>query len=206
MDSNGSQDSGRGAGRRSGKKPMQFMFIDSTSHGVNAKPDKAVRSFVMKSARNKKTWSTRQKSPKADAESNAGSPSEPQPSPVSARIKTELDFPKDAEVTPSPDAWFPQSHGSEVSSRSASFRSSGSSRQPYITPPSSSGSVCDNPDCTGESCGQPHGWQMALANRHGFAVNFVADFDCLSVTLQERERGLLNNCKPYPCLMYIALY
>jgi hypothetical protein len=40
------------------------MFIDSNNGGVNAKPDKIVRSFVMKSARNKKSWSTRPKSPK----------------------------------------------------------------------------------------------------------------------------------------------
>jgi hypothetical protein len=46
------------------KVPTQFMFIDSNNGGVNAKPDKIVRSFVMKSARNKKSWSTRPKSPK----------------------------------------------------------------------------------------------------------------------------------------------
>jgi hypothetical protein len=44
--------------------PTQYMFIDSSNGGVNAKPDKVVRSFVMKSARNKKPWSTRPKSPK----------------------------------------------------------------------------------------------------------------------------------------------
>lgn len=30
---------------------MKFMFIDSTNQGANAKPDKAVRSFVMHNAR-----------------------------------------------------------------------------------------------------------------------------------------------------------
>jgi hypothetical protein len=43
------------------KRPTQFMFIDSSNGGINAKPDKVVRSFVMRSARNKKSWSTRPK-------------------------------------------------------------------------------------------------------------------------------------------------
>jgi len=46
--------------------PTQFMFINSSNGGVNAKPDKVVRSFVMKSARNKKPWSTRPRSPKSE--------------------------------------------------------------------------------------------------------------------------------------------
>ncbi|EAT84742.1 hypothetical protein HBH56_048410 [Parastagonospora nodorum] len=46
--------------------PTQFMFIDSSNGGVNAKPDKIVRSFVMKSARNKKPWSTRPRSSKSE--------------------------------------------------------------------------------------------------------------------------------------------
>jgi hypothetical protein len=51
--------------------PTQFMFIDSSNGGVNAKPDKIVRSFVMKSARNKKPWSTRPRSPKSEEPSGA---------------------------------------------------------------------------------------------------------------------------------------
>jgi hypothetical protein len=52
------------------KHATQFMFIDSSNGGVNAKPDKVVRSFVMKSARNKKSWSTRPRSPKTDLSSD----------------------------------------------------------------------------------------------------------------------------------------
>jgi hypothetical protein len=54
------------------KRPAatNFMFIDSSNGGVNAKPDKIVRSFVMKSARNKKPWSTRPKSPKSERSSD----------------------------------------------------------------------------------------------------------------------------------------
>jgi len=47
------------APKRVGDRPTTFMFIDSSNGGVNAKPDKDVRSFVMKSARNKKAWSTK---------------------------------------------------------------------------------------------------------------------------------------------------
>jgi hypothetical protein len=52
------------------KHATQFMFIDSSNGGVNAKPDKVVRSFVMKSARNKKSWSTRPKSPRRNPSSD----------------------------------------------------------------------------------------------------------------------------------------
>jgi hypothetical protein len=53
------------------KQPTQFMFINSSNGGINAKPDKVVRSFVMKSARNKKSWSTRPKSPKTKTAARA---------------------------------------------------------------------------------------------------------------------------------------
>ncbi|KAH7401039.1 hypothetical protein DE146DRAFT_736001 [Phaeosphaeria sp. MPI-PUGE-AT-0046c] len=59
------------------KCPTKFMFIDSSHGGVNAKPDKNVRSFVMKSARTKKTWSTRPKSPKKDPSSDTRAKREP---------------------------------------------------------------------------------------------------------------------------------
>jgi hypothetical protein len=52
------------------KHNTQFMFIDSNNGGVNAKPDKVVRSFVMKSARNKKSWSTRPRSPRTTPSSD----------------------------------------------------------------------------------------------------------------------------------------
>ncbi|KAJ4377632.1 hypothetical protein N0V83_000460 [Neocucurbitaria cava] len=51
---------------RKEKRPKTFMFIDSSNGGINAKPDRVVRSFVMKSARNKKPWSTRPRNPKTD--------------------------------------------------------------------------------------------------------------------------------------------
>jgi hypothetical protein len=65
-DATGSDNSRASPPRKNEKRPTNFMFIDSNNGGVNAKPDKVVRSFVMKSARNKKPWSTRPKSPKAE--------------------------------------------------------------------------------------------------------------------------------------------
>jgi hypothetical protein len=59
--------------KKKSKRPTQFMFIDSSNGGINAKPDKVVRSFVMKSARNKKTWSTRPKTEKTKIAASAGS-------------------------------------------------------------------------------------------------------------------------------------
>ena len=64
--------------QRAEKRPAAFMFIDSSNGGINAKPNKAVRSFVMKSARTKKSWSTRPKSP--DAEHAANTKPRKQPS------------------------------------------------------------------------------------------------------------------------------
>lgn len=55
---------------RSVEASSKFMFIDSSNGGGNAKPDKTVRSFVMKSARNRKNWSTRPKGSKHEASSD----------------------------------------------------------------------------------------------------------------------------------------
>lgn len=38
------------------ERPIPFMFIDSSNGGVNAKPDKAVKSFVMNTARSRAPW------------------------------------------------------------------------------------------------------------------------------------------------------
>lgn len=43
------------------------MFINASHEGINAKPNKDVRAFVMKSARNKRSWSTRPRSPNQPA-------------------------------------------------------------------------------------------------------------------------------------------
>ncbi|KAF2644661.1 hypothetical protein P280DRAFT_465955 [Massarina eburnea CBS 473.64] len=191
MDSTGSQDSGRGGGRRSGKKPMEFMFIDSTSYGVNAKPDKAVRSFVMKSARSKKPWSTRQKSPKTDAEPDADSPPDEKRSPSITHSRAGDGSPQGlgswSDITVSPTLFSSQSYGSP-SSRSPSFvvpdrRHS----QPYFSSP------CNISQCTGRSCGQHHETQTTLAARNGLPANFALAFDCLPVRTSAKIRALIHN-------------
>lgn len=198
MDSRGSQDSGPVRSRRSTKQPMQFMFIDSTDHGVNAKPDKAVRSFVMKTARRQKPWSTRQKSPKTEAELEENS--QPRSQQSSTRTYDGADEHDPAspgswqEFAPTPSARYARSRGSAVSSRNGTFSRRPSSHL-HLLPPSSRVSVCDFPHCTGDSCGQPHEAPTALGRRCGFDVGFRASFDCLPVQMDEKMRDLLENCE-----------
>ncbi|KAF1959576.1 hypothetical protein CC80DRAFT_590790 [Byssothecium circinans] len=194
MDSNGSQDSGRGRGRRSAKQPTQFMFIDSTSQGVNAKPDKAVRSFVMKSARSKKPWSTRQKSPKTETEQDADSPSVQNPSPSithsGAGDISPAGLGSRSDVSLSPTGLSTQSRGSPTYNRSPSLFPHRKYSQPYV---SSQGIVCNISQCTGQFCGLPHGTQSALATQHAFSIKFAETFDCLPVRTDEKIRGYINN-------------
>src|SRR4051794_38762700 len=92
---NGRGGSGGGRGRVSRRRgppaPMKFMFIDSSDKGTNAKPDKAVRSFVMHQARRNKPWSTRQRSEQSP--SSAKYPHSPDRSPASSAGSTTLSYP-----------------------------------------------------------------------------------------------------------------
>ncbi|CAI6340214.1 unnamed protein product [Periconia digitata] len=204
MDSTGSQDSGRGPSRRSGKKPMQFMFIDSTSHGVNAKPDKAVRSFVMKSARSKKPWSTRQKSPKTDADPDADSPPLDKPNTPTLHIQPGYISPGNSayssdSTAPSPGPLSAQSYYSPVDiSRHASFSyaaaSSFNPSQPYTNSPASPRLVCNISHCTGEYCGHIHDDPYtALTTRTNLTLKSANTFDCFPIPTNERVRGLIDN-------------
>ncbi|KAF2444629.1 hypothetical protein P171DRAFT_484726 [Karstenula rhodostoma CBS 690.94] len=177
--------------RRPPKRPQQFMFIDSTgANGVNAKPDKNVRSFVMKSARSKKPWSTRQKE-------KSTSPSEDNPH-IPRREANIAESISPTLVSPSwqhaaaPTTWSAPSNLSPVSSRNGSVLSTRSRSQPYVSPPSSSCSLCDNPQCAGDLCTQPHASNQ-LVNRRGFSFDFIADLDCLPVPTDSNTRDLLEN-------------
>ncbi|KAF1974681.1 hypothetical protein BU23DRAFT_88907 [Bimuria novae-zelandiae CBS 107.79] len=177
--------------RKPAKRPQQFMFIDSTgANGVNAKPDKNVRSFVMKSARSKKPWSTKQKE---KSNSPSGGESHTQPD----RIKLEGLSPTDGSsswlhAAPSPNTWSTPTNPLPVSSRNGSFLSANNRSQPYITQSSSLCCLCDNPQCAGNLCTQPQASRQ-LANRDGFAVGFVADLDCLPVPTNRTTKNLLKN-------------
>lgn len=197
MDSTGSQDSGRGPSRRSGKKPMQFMFIDSTSHGVNAKPDKAVRSFVMKSARSKKPWSTRQKSPKTEADSGADSPPDEKP-PITPSLETKSAHISPASsdylTTPTTPIFSPLSAQSYASADTSFFTFPHA--HPYHHPPASSPRVvCNISNCTGDICGEPHDSYTALTSRAHFTLRSANTFDCFPIPTNERIRGLIDNCE-----------
>lgn len=198
MDASGNQPSASGS-RRPGKKPMQFMFIDSTSHGVNAKPDKAVRSFVMKSARSKKPWSTRQKSPKSEVDPDLRSPHEPVPSPTGSHITAGNASPLSAtgswlDRARSPDSWSASSNNKSPLSTNSPRHSLS---QSYLTPLSSPSSGCENPLCNGRSCGQAHRGCTAPGNRTGWDVTFLADIDCYPVKMDQKMRIVIHNCK-YP--------
>ncbi|KAF2687200.1 hypothetical protein K458DRAFT_485464 [Lentithecium fluviatile CBS 122367] len=205
MDTSGNKPSGSGS-RRSGKKPMQFMFIDSTNHGVNAKPDKAVRSFVMKSARSKKPWSTRQKSPKMGSGADVRSPTEPVLSPTGTHIKAEKASPLNAECSwleyaPSRRSRSAQSSRSPVSSRALARSLAQPSRPPLSRP----ATVCNNPRCNGDFCGQPHGEHSALANRNGSDLWFLADFDCSPVRMDGKMRMVIHNFATFYTELFIPL-
>lgn len=182
--------------RRPPKRPQQFMFIDSTgANGVNAKPDKNVRSFVMKSARSKKPWSTRQKEKSASpSEDKPQIPPEPSPPHV---FSPPIRSPSWQQAAASPTTWSTPSNPSPVSSRNGSFLSTRSRSQPYITPLSPSCNLCDNPQCAGDLCTNSHPSNQ-LATRNSFAIGFVADLDCLPVPTDGNTRDLLENCKSSP--------
>lgn len=169
------------------------MFIDSTgANGVNAKPDKNVRSFVMKSARSKKPWSTRQKE-----KSNSPAEDSPQPLQESTRLEDISPIttsPSWQHAAASPTTWSTPSNLSPVSSRNGSILSTRSRSEPYITPPLSACNLCDSPQCAGDLCQRPQP-SYQLATRNGFNVGFVADLDCLPVPTDANTRELLQNCK-----------
>jgi hypothetical protein len=192
MDGAESQDSVGCTGRRkSGKRPpdMKFMFIDSSTHGQNAKPDKAVRSFVMHQARQSKPWSTRQKTAPTPKSGTASSEQPTlRPSPSRKAGKAERISPDGS--GPSPHAWSAHPPGSPVSRVGST--SSASSGRFSTTPTSSHGSVCNLPHCTG-SCGRTH---VALARRDGFALGVLDPFDCLPIRTDAKTSSLLDHCKP----------
>ena len=201
------QDNGRQTrGRRSGKRPsqMKFMFIDSTSHGQNAKPDKAVRSFVMHQARRAKPWSTRQKnsqSPRTATPALSPQSAGPQRSPSlqsdgrAEDSASSLGFTPHQELDSKPTVWNDHSLGSPVSSTSTNSRANS---LPCLTPTSSHGSVCDLPYCMGQSCGQVHATQtesQALMRQNGFALGVIDPFDSMAVQMDAKTSSLVDHCK-----------
>ncbi|PVI07361.1 hypothetical protein DM02DRAFT_498903, partial [Periconia macrospinosa] len=178
--------------------PMQFMFIDSTSHGVNAKPDKAVRSFVMKSARSKKPWSTRQKSPKTEADPDADSP--PDEKPITPSLLTRPTRPgnispasSDYLTTPTTPTYSPLSAHSYASADASFLAFQHAHPYPYNPLPPSPRLVCNISNCTGDICGEPHDSYTALTTRANITFQSANTFDCFPIPTNERIRGLIDN-------------
>ncbi|KAH7077971.1 hypothetical protein BKA63DRAFT_276020 [Paraphoma chrysanthemicola] len=176
------------------KRPTQFMFIDSSNGGVNAKPDKVVRSFVMKSARNKKSWSTRPKCPTTDSH---------------------VDKDKRRRISSRKDSVFELSSITEVSSQRKcdtttsvpmecrSVASPDSSRSGSISSRKSSIWTCESPlsSFTSPSAEYEGGenvfdlskpWQVQSPFHETFNLKGLGPLDCLVVTLDTRAQRLLH--------------
>jgi hypothetical protein len=214
MDPTDSHGTGHNESRRSANRPVQsFMFIDSSVQGTNAKPDKAVRSFVMHQARRQKPWSTRQKhaeSPPRTAERGVRSKTKPSLNHSQPQPQTHIEVDDSShepgpwqEINAVPTAWDAQYHKSELESSPLSSHfgsiSSRSGSQPSLTPLFTNhghSHSCQIPYCTGESCGQTHQTHTALKRRDGFTLRVMDPFDCLPVRMNAKTSSMIKHCKP----------
>lgn len=198
---NGSQEP---APRRREKRPTAFMFIDSSNGGINAKPDRVVRSFVMKSARSRKPWSTRPKSPKIET-----STSEKPRRRSSSRIQNSTRQHQPIGASPALECdiytapWRKQPVTSLSSSRSNSVYSNYSSHWASESPVSTyTTSPCAEYDHSGEVSDFFHPRRIPLDRQGSLSIRFAGSFDCLAVRLDADTRRLLHQCKAaiaYPC-------
>jgi hypothetical protein len=200
----GSENGGRqSAPRKSSRHPTKFMFIDSSNGGVNAKPDRVVRSFVMKSARTRRKWSTRPKSPKEQSLVD----SNPTPleqlsdytiAPCNTAAVTNLwspqGFRKDSlweDIALAPPA--SSTDGGNFTASSENKR--GSSPVSGHTSPFSEYSHTEN----------AYAWHTSSTYRDGFEVRFMKSLDCLPVYLDARSQRLLQQCK-HICVIIPCTY
>jgi hypothetical protein len=181
------------APRKQSRHPTKFMFIDSSNGGVNAKPDRVVRSFVMKSARTRRNWSTRPKSPKEQllVDSNP----------------TPLEHLSDYTVAPYDTAavtelWSPQSFRKDSLWEDTALASPAGSRDGGIFTASvedqrgySPTSGHTSPLSEYSHTENTYALHTSSAYRHGFEVCFMESLDCLSVYLDTRSQRLLQQCK-----------
>jgi hypothetical protein len=195
-------DSGRvSPPKKKEKRPTAFMFIDSSNGGVNAKPDKVVRSFVMKSARNKKPWSTRPKSPKTKTSVVAEPRRRSSPRTHSTKGQPQVSGcspPLECDTHTLP--WEKGTVTSPSSSRSNSVIFSSSSNRAACESPVSTYSSHTSPCAEYGYAGNVFGFsgprRLALPGRTSFSVGFARSFDCLAVRLDPEAEYLLNQCRP----------
>jgi hypothetical protein len=169
------------------------MFIDSSNGGVNAKPDKNVRSFVMKSARHKKMWSTRPKSPRT----NASSDEKPRRrSSIQTNNSTEhrasLDNLSRLNCCTPADT---HSHTSPNSAKSDSVFSFNSTDYSWDSFGSCSTSPCMEYQQAEDAYSLSHLPQMLLPYRYTFDKGTLGSFDCLAVALDVNAESLLRQCR-----------
>ena len=189
-------DSGRASpSRKREKSPTAFMFIDSSNGGVNAKPDKIVRSFVMKSARNKKPWSTRPKSPKSetsvDCKASRGLPCRT----GTYNTQAQASNPHSLECYTSPMPLEKWTVTSPSSSRSNSVFSSNSSDWTLNSPASTYTSPCAENSYADDAFSSTSTKRSSLPSRSSFITRSLGSLDCLSVQLDINMKHLLHRCK-----------
>ncbi|OSS50727.1 hypothetical protein B5807_04500 [Epicoccum nigrum] len=179
-------DGKQSAPRKQSRHSTKFMFIDSSNGGVNAKPDKVVRSFVMKSARTRRNWSTRPKSPKEQllVDSN------PTPlehlsdytvAPYDTAAVTELWSPRGFRKD---SLWEDTALASPASSRDGGSFSTSSERQRGSSP--TSGHTSPFPEYSYTE--NVNAWHTSSTYRDSFEVRFMESLDCLPVYLDTRSQ------------------
>ncbi|KAL6705770.1 hypothetical protein ACN47E_006407 [Coniothyrium glycines] len=173
-----------------GKRPKTFMFIDSSNGGVNAKPDKIVRSFVMKSARNKKPWSTR---PKSDTSASAKSRQQSDPHVLSLdRHHGDVDQLPELDWT----TWSSSGSQKSVTSPSANSTYSSASRkssyQTYESPRSANTSPHSENHSSENAFQARDSEQRSYDTYYGPIFGLLRSFDCLSVQLDPHSQRILH--------------
>ncbi|KAH7088523.1 hypothetical protein FB567DRAFT_620959 [Paraphoma chrysanthemicola] len=176
------------------KCPTHFMFIDSSNGGVNAKPDRVVRSFVMKSARNKKSWSTRPKC--ANTQSHIDKDkrhrkSSRKDSVIELSSLTDVSSQRKCDTT-TPVPLECQFVASPDSSRSGSIFSRKSSKWTCESPLSSFASPSTEHWGVGNVFDLSKPRQVQCPSQETFNPSGLGPFDCLVVTLDTRAQRLLH--------------
>ncbi|KAF1947760.1 hypothetical protein EJ02DRAFT_429533 [Clathrospora elynae] len=160
------------------QRPMAFMFIDSSNGGINAKRDKKVRSFVMKTARRKKPWNTRPKC--SNTETNANDRGRRRSS--SSRINNSNGLSKTL------------GHSPELECNTSILPSG---QQMEMPPSSLAVSESPNSPCTEFRCAEDafdfSNLEIpASTRRTSFNIGFARPLDCLAIRLDAGAERLLH--------------
>lgn len=192
----GSESTRRPAAKRKSRQPTTFMFIDSSNGGVNAKPDRVVRSFVMKSARHRKSWSTKPRSPAEEDFVETRFPKQTSvqiASPHGGSLDVRSLSPRDYHRNSLP--WDNRSLGSPATSRRSSVFSNYSGSRTCDSPSSCYTSPFAEHSSPEHAYAFPVEQQDAITSCNSFDIGFTRSFDCLPVCLEAHTQRLLHQCK-----------